>query len=100
MRQLPEAAAAPVEVRLDGEPVSVPAGVSVAAALLLLDRPACRLSPVSGAPRAPYCLMGVCLECLVTIDGRPGRFGCLTPVADGMRIDTGIAPDEAGEPAP
>lgn len=94
MRQLPEAVTAPVEIRLDGKLTRVPEGISVAAALLLLDRPACRISPVSGSRRAPYCLMGVCLECLVTIDGRPGRFGCLTPVAEGMRIETGVAPED------
>lgn len=36
--------------------------------------------------RAPYCMMGVCFECLVAIDGRPGRQSCLVAVKDGMVI--------------
>jgi hypothetical protein len=32
-------------------------------------------------------MMGVCFECLVTIDGIGSRQGCLVPVTDGMRIE-------------
>ena len=48
----------------------------------------CRTTPVTGAPRAPYCMMGVCFDCLVTIDGVGNRQGCLVPVREGMRIET------------
>ena len=44
------------------------------------------LRAVTSAPRAPYCMMGVCFECLVEIDGKPSRQACLTPVRDGMVI--------------
>ena len=40
-------------------------------------------TPVTGAPRAPYCLMGVCFDCLVTIDGVGNRQGCLVAGARG-----------------
>jgi len=45
-----------------------------------------RETAVSAAPRAPYCLMGVCFDCLVDIDGMPNRQACMTIVRDGMRI--------------
>ena len=45
-----------------------------------------RTTPVSQSPRAPYCMMGVCFECLVEIDGQGSVQSCLTPVAAGMRI--------------
>jgi predicted molibdopterin-dependent oxidoreductase YjgC len=45
-----------------------------------------RATPVSGSPRAPYCMMGVCFDCLMEIDGVPNRQACLVPVAEGMRI--------------
>jgi NADH dehydrogenase/NADH:ubiquinone oxidoreductase subunit G len=32
--------------------------------------------------------MGVCFDCLVTVDGSANRQGCMTPVRDGMRIET------------
>jgi predicted molibdopterin-dependent oxidoreductase YjgC len=64
------------------------AGDTVAAALLAAGVLACRSATVDGAPRAPYCLMGVCFECLVAIDGQGSRQACLVRVHDGMRIET------------
>jgi D-hydroxyproline dehydrogenase subunit gamma len=95
----PDLAGAPVPVVIDGEPHVARAGDSVAAALFAAGRMACRTTAVSGAARGPYCLMGVCFDCLVTIDDRPNRQGCMVWVAPGMRIDTQcgacVAPDEA-----
>jgi D-hydroxyproline dehydrogenase subunit gamma len=69
-----------------GQPRQIPAGYTVAAALLALGYKANRTSPVSGSPRGPYCMMGVCFECLVEIDGIPNRQGCLTEVQPEMRV--------------
>lgn len=85
-RRLPDASLTNVEVELDGERVSVPAGVSVAAALLNIGAGATRTTPVRNAPRAPYCMMGVCFECLMEIDDQPNRQACMIPVTAGMRI--------------
>lgn len=74
-------------IELDGETVSVPAGVSVAAAMLYLGAPPTRQTPVSGAPRAPFCMMGVCFECLMEIDGNPNQRACQVEVTAGMRIE-------------
>ena len=59
---------------------------NLAAALMLHGVQRFRSSPVSGVPRAPYCMMGVCFECLVEIDGVPSRQSCLATVRDGMRV--------------
>ena len=75
-----------VRITIDDRICSVPAGVSVAAATLLCGEDAMRTTPVSGAPRGPYCLMGACFECLVEIDGVPNRQGCLVVVREGMRV--------------
>jgi predicted molibdopterin-dependent oxidoreductase YjgC len=77
-----------VHVSIDGERIAARAGDSVAAAMLAAGRTACRTTPVSGAPRAPYCMMGVCFDCLVTIDGVGNRQGCQVRVAEGMTIET------------
>jgi sarcosine oxidase subunit alpha len=61
-------------------------GQTVAQALVAANRGRCRTTPVSGASRAPYCLMGVCFDCLVTIDGKQNQQGCLVPVREGMRV--------------
>lgn len=75
-----------VTVAIEGRTLEVPAGETVAAVLLAAGATPTRTTPVSGAPRAPYCLMGVCFDCLVEIDGSPNRQACLVPVADGMSI--------------
>ena len=75
-----------VSVSFEGRWFVVPAGVSVAAALLAGGVGVFRTSIVSASPRAPFCMMGVCFECLVEINGVPGRQSCLVPVADGMDI--------------
>ena len=95
-RRLPEAAGATLSVSVDGQRIEVRAGDTVAAALLAAGFDHCRTTPVSGAPRAPYCMMGVCFECLVTVDGIGNRQGCLIPVTEGMQIETQHGKREAG----
>ncbi|MDB5845940.1 MAG: NAD(FAD)-dependent dehydrogenase [Polaromonas sp.] len=80
--------AATVAVTFNGEPLRVPATTSVAAALLGAGVRRFRNSPVSGQARAPYCMMGVCFECLLEIDGMPNRQGCLVALREGMDIRT------------
>ncbi|CAD5252811.1 2Fe-2S iron-sulfur cluster protein [Bosea sp. 62] len=75
-----------VTIFIDGRPVAAELGESVAAVLLRQQEGWSRTTPVSGSPRAPYCMMGVCFECLVEIDGQGSVQSCLTPVANGMRI--------------
>lgn len=89
-------AASIVSIEVDGKTVRARSGDTVAAAMLAGGIDHCRTTPVSGAPRAPYCLMGVCFECLVTIDGVGSRQGCLVPVRDGMRVETQQGKREAG----
>lgn len=75
-----------VSLSFNDQAFEVPAGISVAAALLMSGINRFRATPVSESPRAPYCMMGVCFECLVDIDGVPNRQSCLIDVAEGMRI--------------
>jgi predicted molibdopterin-dependent oxidoreductase YjgC len=85
-RKLHDPGPAAVTVFIDGRPVSAEAGESVAAVLLRQSESWNRTAPVSQSPRAPYCMMGVCFECLVDVDGQGSVQGCLTPVRDGMRV--------------
>lgn len=73
---------------LNGQPVTVPAGTTVAAALLAAGLRRFRHAPRHGDPRGLFCGMGLCYECLVTVDGIPNVRACLTPVAEGMVIET------------
>jgi len=89
----PSSSAAAVTISADGRSVRVPAGVTVAAALLDLGVSTFRRS-VSGEPRAPLCGMGTCYECRVTIDGVAHRRACLVTVADGMHVTTAATAEE------
>jgi predicted molibdopterin-dependent oxidoreductase YjgC len=75
---------------VDGRTIAAAPGDTVAAALLAAGVTGFCRSPVSQAVRAPYCGMGVCFECRVTIDGVGGCQACLTSVRDGMEVVTGI----------
>ena len=86
-----------VTIHFDGAPIAARAGDSVAAALLAAGIVATRTTPVSDAPRGPYCMMGVCFDCLVTIDGVGNRQGCLVPVAEGMQIEIQKGKREIGK---
>lgn len=76
-----------VTITVDGRSLEVPSTDTVAAALLASGDPSTRTTPVSGTPRAPFCLMGICYECMVVIDGRPNQRACKERVRDGMAIE-------------
>ena len=80
-----------VTVIVDGRPVRVKHGVSLAAALLDAGVRSFRRS-VRGDARAPLCGMGICYECRVTVDGVRHRRSCLVPVAAGMVVETERGP--------
>jgi hypothetical protein len=75
-----------VEFEFDGRSMRAPRGVSVAAALLLAGNAACRTTPAGSAPRGPHCMMGVCFECIVEVEGRGARQACMLEVSPGLRI--------------
>lgn len=77
---------ATVHLTFEGREIEAREGDSVAAALLAAGVRAIRESVVSGEPRAPYCMMGVCFECLAEIDGVPNRQACMVRVRAGMKV--------------
>lgn len=75
-----------VTVIVNGAPVVVPSGATVAVAVVLAGQ-ACRKS-VSGELRGPLCGMGICFECRVAIDGNLHARSCQVLCRPGMEIDT------------
>lgn len=73
-------------VEIDGREVSCLEGDTVAAVVILNGPQPYRRSILSGTARAPYCMMGICFECLIEIDGVPNQQGCLRNVEQGMVI--------------
>lgn len=75
-----------VAIEVEGRRISAREGDTLALALLAGGVRSFRETPVSGAPRAPLCLMGVCFDCLVEVDGVANLQACMLPVRQGMRV--------------
>lgn len=92
----------------EGRELPFRTGDTVASALLVADIDFFRATPLSGAPRAPYCLMGICYDCLVSINGADNQRACQVQAEQGLviRRQTGARADAmtatpahvAGEP--
>jgi sarcosine oxidase subunit alpha len=74
------------EIRLNGKPVRVREGVTVAAAIAAAGE-VCRRS-VTGEARSALCGMGICFECRATVDGRPHMRTCRILCRAGMEVRT------------
>lgn len=81
-----EPESATLTVVVESESVAALADETVAGVLLRVFGADYRTHTVGEQARAPYCLMGVCFECLAEVDGVPNRQACLMPVRDGMTI--------------
>lgn len=78
---------ATVSVTIEGKSYDVPADISVAAAVLLSGFKKVRNTPVTQSPRLPFCMMGVCFDCLMKIDDLPNQQACQIMVRKGMNIE-------------
>lgn len=82
-----------ITITIDGVSAAARSGETVAAVLLRQPEPWSRTTE-DGAPRAPYCMMGVCFECRATVNGQLSTQTCRTPVQEGMRVER-----ETGRPS-
>ncbi|MDP6968204.1 MAG: (2Fe-2S)-binding protein [Gammaproteobacteria bacterium] len=82
------------QISFDGKDHLVPSNITVAAAALLIGAKSIRETPVTGAKRMPLCMMGVCYECLMKIDGVGNQRSCQTLVRQGMVIERQIGATE------
>jgi len=75
-----------VVVTVNGSQVAVPAGATVAVAMMMAGKP-CRTS-VTGEPRGPLCGMGICFECRAMVNGVPHSRSCQILCESGMDVKT------------
>lgn len=75
-----------VEIVIDNRVVAAREGEPLAAVFLRQDDVHTRTSYPSSEPRAPFCMMGVCFECVVHVDGVGTVRSCQQSVRDGMRV--------------
>jgi predicted molibdopterin-dependent oxidoreductase YjgC len=76
------------EIRLDDESVEVEAGQTIAAALIRSGHRSWRRTRLGGRPRGAFCGIGVCFDCLATINGRPNQRACLVEARPGDVVTT------------
>lgn len=87
-----------LEVTFEGRPLLARRGESVAAALTAAGIRSLR--ETQGELRGVFCGMGVCLDCLVTIDGVPSQRACMTKIDRPMAIGKQRSlPEVAAAPA-
>ena len=75
-------------VTFDGREIEALPGQTVAAALWAAGITSWRTTRRTGRPRGIFCGIGVCFDCLVTVNGRPNQRACLVPVHSGDVIRT------------
>jgi predicted molibdopterin-dependent oxidoreductase YjgC len=84
-----------VNIVVDGFTIAAYAGENLAAALMASGVLRLRHSPRSAAPRGAFCLMGVCQECVVQVNGAL-RQACLVPIEQGLVVELKGSMDDAG----
>ncbi|HEX4702163.1 MAG TPA: (2Fe-2S)-binding protein [Pseudonocardiaceae bacterium] len=70
-------------VVFDGKPLPLVAGQSVAAVLVAAGVRSWRTTRVDGRPRGLFCGIGICFDCLVTVNGRRSVRACVTEARPG-----------------
>ena len=81
----------------DDRPVPFRPGQTVGAALVAAGTTAWRTTRIEGRPRGLFCGIGVCFDCLVTVDGHPNQRACLVVAHPDMVVVTqeGTGHDES-----
>ena len=77
-----------VTLECDGESIKAIAGEPIAAALLAAGKTVFRYTEKHKQARGIYCAIGQCTDCMMIVDGVPNVRTCVTPVKDGMKVQT------------
>ncbi len=78
----------PISLQVDGQLVSAYEGETIAGVLFAEGRRILRRTMKDRRPRSIFCGIGICYDCLVTVNGVPNVRACLTPVTEGMVVET------------
>lgn len=73
----------------NGQEIRAYEGETILGALMASEPQALRKTRFQGEPRNMLCGMGICYECLVTVDGMPNRRACVTPARANMVVSSG-----------
>lgn len=76
------------EIGFDGRPIPVRRGQTIGAALIASGIRAWRTTRHAGRPRGLFCGIGVCFDCLVTVNGETSVRACLAEARPGDVVTT------------
>lgn len=85
-----------VKIKVDGIQIKAIEGESIATALHAAGWQNISYSLKYEKPRGIFCAVGRCTDCAMVVDGVPGVRTCVTPVRDGMEINTFYDPSNRG----
>lgn len=71
---------------VNGKEVLAYKGETLLAALIGAGYKHTKNSPLGRQPRGGLCGMGVCFECIVTVNGEPNIRSCMTEVQENMKV--------------
>jgi len=77
-----------VGITVNGEAIDAYEGEMIAAALIASGIKVFRYTPRKNMPRGLFCAIGRCTDCVMEVNGKPDVRTCITPVEDGMIINT------------
>lgn len=77
-------------IKVDGKQIEAYEGEPIAAALLAAGIKVFRYTEKEKEPRGLFCAIGRCTDCVMTVNGVPNIRTCITPVREGMEIETQI----------
>lgn len=85
-----------VSFTYDGKTMTGYEGEPIAMALKSAGVMIHRYTKKKHLPRGVFCAIGRCTDCVMVVDGRPNIRTCITPLKEGMRVQTqnGIVPLE------
>ena len=73
---------------MDGKKLRAKSGETIAAALMENGIHIHRYTTKKHEPRGVFCGIGQCTDCVMTVNGKPNVRTCITPVEEGMVIET------------
>ena len=77
-----------VKITVNGVEIEAYEGEMIAAALIANDIDVFRYTQRRHQPRGIYCGIGRCTDCVMIVNGIPNVRTCITPVEEGMVIET------------
>lgn len=77
-----------VKFTYDGKTLEGYEGEPIASALRVAGVMAHRYTAMKHEPRGVFCAIGRCTDCVMVVDGKPNVRTCITPLAEGMTVET------------